>query len=109
MIGIPPLAGFWAKIGVLESLLQLNTWLSNFLILIIILTTAFTTIGYLRIIKLFFIKNVYNINLNKIGLYSNFIYLQIYFCIFFLIFFPIIWNILLQFFDFNEFYLFIFF
>jgi NADH-quinone oxidoreductase subunit N len=56
MAGLPPLAGFWVKLYVLECLVVQNTFFSWVLVFIIIVTTCITTIGYLRIIKIFFLK-----------------------------------------------------
>jgi len=85
MAGLPPLAGFWVKLYVLESLVEQNTFLSWLLILVIVLTTCITTIGYLRIIKIFFLKPKQNVSF--ISIYPGSYLFIIRFLSFFLMFF----------------------
>lgn len=56
MAGIPPFAGFWSKLFIIDTLFSFGVigWVGIF---IIILTSTITVIGYLRIIKFFFIEH----------------------------------------------------
>lgn len=85
MAGIPPFAGFWSKLFIIDALFSFGVlgWIG---ILIIILTSTLTVVGYLRVIKFFFIDNTLT---TKVVLKSYTLYsLRVMgFVCFFLIFF----------------------
>lgn len=88
MAGIPPLAGFWGKFYVLETLYSFG-FLGWFGILIIILTSTITVIGYLRVIKFFFIDHTITTTI-LVKSYNMFCLRVLFFVFCFLVFFQLI-------------------
>ncbi len=54
MAGIPPLCGFFSKVFVLSSLIQIN---ENFISVLFLTVSAISTFYYLRILKIVFFEN----------------------------------------------------
>jgi NADH:ubiquinone oxidoreductase subunit 2 (subunit N) len=104
LLGVPPLAGFWVKLNILEQLLITNTIWSFLLVFCIIVTTGLSTIGYLRIIKIFFFKTKYIQEFSRILLYPFFINCHLIICSLFILFFPLIYLFVKNFNFFYEFY-----
>lgn len=85
MAGIPPFAGFWAKFYILETLYSFGLlgWVG---IIVIILTSTLTVVGYLRIIKFFFIDHTITTTI-VLKIYNLYCLRVLLFVGFFLLFF----------------------
>ncbi len=88
MAGIPPLAGFWGKFYVLETLYSFGFigWIG---ILIIIFTSTVTVVGYLRVIKFFFIDHTITTTI-LVKSYNMFCLRVLFFVVCFLVFFQLL-------------------
>jgi NADH-quinone oxidoreductase subunit N len=86
MIGIPPLAGFWGKFYIINTLICQETFITFFLIGIIIVTTCIVAYSYLRLVINYFVFTDFVNNTNIVTVYSSFLVSIFNYISFFLIF-----------------------
>ncbi len=83
MAGIPPLCGFFSKVFVLSSLVQIN---ENFISIMFLTVSAISTFYYLRILKIVFFENKHIKITNKsIIIFNSYLFnIEIFLIVFYL-------------------------
>jgi len=83
MAGIPPLCGFFSKVFVLSSLVQIN---ENFISILFLTLSAISTFYYLRILKIVFFENKnVNITNRSVIVFNSYLFnIEIFLIVFYL-------------------------